>query len=106
MIDPEILAQRLFQLLVERTTVREYLVIPDFLQVWKKVFQRRQMGLSDIDRFLVAHIFGSMTCSAKLDDCRDNTWRFVHVLRWYAMGWPANTQGVHAQVGDGLAGCP
>ncbi|MDT4842844.1 hypothetical protein FQZ97_767590 [compost metagenome] len=46
----QVLAQRLLQLLVERPTVGEDLVVPDLLQVGQELVQRWQVGLGHVHR--------------------------------------------------------
>ena len=51
MFHPEILTQRLLQLLMEWPAIRQYLVGPDLLQIWNELRQWRQIRLGDVDRF-------------------------------------------------------
>ena len=52
MLDAQVVAQRRFQLLVERAAVGEDFAVPDLLQVGHELLQRRQGGLGDVDRLL------------------------------------------------------
>jgi hypothetical protein len=55
MLNPEIIAEFLFQLLVERAAVRQFATFPNFLQIWDKFFEWRQMRPSYIDCFFSIH---------------------------------------------------
>lgn len=52
-LDTEVFAQGLLQLLVEGATVGQDLIVPDFLKVRRKVFQGRKMWLSNVDGFCI-----------------------------------------------------
>ena len=53
----EIFTQCLFQLFMKGAAICEYLVVPDLLQVWDELFQRRQRWLGDKNIFFsIAHV--------------------------------------------------
>ena len=52
----QVVAKRLFQLLVKRPGVGQYLVFPDLLQIRNELLQRRQIGLGDVDGPLCFHL--------------------------------------------------
>jgi len=52
-LDAQVLAQRLFQLLMEGAIVGELLALPDFFQVRDELVQGRQIGLRDVNLFRI-----------------------------------------------------
>ena len=48
-LDAKVVAQRLFQLLVKRATIGQNFVGPDFFEVGNELFQRRKVGLGDVN---------------------------------------------------------
>ncbi len=48
--DAQILTQRTFKLVVKGAPIREDLAVPNPLQIRKECFERRQVGLCDVDR--------------------------------------------------------
>ncbi|MOA46255.1 hypothetical protein D3C78_1687460 [compost metagenome] len=52
-LDTEVVGKSSFQFLVHRPAIGEDLVLPDVLQIGEELIQRRQIGLGDVNRFVV-----------------------------------------------------